>query len=126
MKNLFATILIFISGFTHADVFENISKAIKTSNASEIARHFGTTVDLSIINNEELYSKSQAEQLLRIFFQKNPVRSFAFSHNGVSKEGAKYAIGKIISTQGTIFRVYILIKQKGSEEFIQEFRIETE
>ena len=126
MKTLIFACLISITTDLNADIFESISKAIKTGSAKDISQYFNYSVDLTILSNEEVYSKVHAEQLLQDFFSKNPCKSFSIIHNGVSKEGAKFAIGKFIAANGASYRIYVLIKQNGSAEFIQEFRIEKE
>jgi hypothetical protein len=108
----------------YADVFTDIGNAIRSGDARAVARYFNSTVDLTILNQEEVYSKAQAEQVLRGFFSKNPPRTFTLIHKGVSKEGAKYAIGTLITTQGTEYRTYFFVKQTTSGELIQELRFE--
>jgi hypothetical protein len=120
-------ILLLVTGLTSAaylDIYSDISDAIRSGDARAVARYFGSTVDLTILNQEEVYSKAQAEQVLRDFFQKNTPRSFTLIHKGVSKEGAKYAIGNMVSSQGIQFRAYFFVKQSSSGEFIQELRFE--
>lgn len=56
------------------------------------------------------YSKTQAEFVIKDFFKKFPPTDFQFIHQGASKEGIKYAIGKY-SHSGGSFRVLVLIKQ---------------
>jgi hypothetical protein len=125
MRSLFVTILLLSSFFVHADIFEDISTAVKAGNAKAIGRYINNSVDLSILNQEEIYSKDHAEQLLQDFFQKNPPGSFTIIHQG-SKEGSKFAIGKMVSKAGVSFRFYIFIRQSSSGESIQELRIEKE
>jgi hypothetical protein len=108
------------------DIYENISNAIRNGNSSEISNFFNTNVDLTIGNQEEVYSKAQAEQVLKDFFVKNTPRSFTLIHQGLSKEGAKYAIGNLTTQQGNNYRTYFFIKQVGRSEFIQELRFEKE
>ncbi|MBK6525645.1 MAG: DUF4783 domain-containing protein [Crocinitomicaceae bacterium] len=45
-----------------------IVSAFKAGNATKIASYFAENVDLSILETENLYSKSQAEQILKAFF----------------------------------------------------------
>lgn len=115
-----------LSAYAILDIYENISNAIRTGNASEISRYFNTNVDLTIANQEEVYSKAQAEQVLKDFFSKNTPRSFTLIHQGLSKEGAKYAIGNLTTQQGNNYRTYFFIKQVGRSEYIQELRFEKE
>ena len=112
--------------FSLSDIFENISLLISSSNSRQISSYFGNNVDLTIVNAEEVYSKAQAEQILKDFFTKNPPKSFSIIHRGVSKEGSKYAIGNYITTNGGSFRTYVYVKTVGGAEQIQEMRFEKE
>jgi len=107
-----------------ADIYTDISNAIRSGDAKAVARYFNNTVDLTILDQEEVYSKAQAEQILRDFFSKNAPRSFTLIHKGVSKEGAKYAIGTLITAQGIEYRTYFFVKQTTTGEQIQELRFE--
>lgn len=124
---LFLTVMVInTSLMAGIDIYENIGNAIRSGNAEEISRYFNTNVDLTIGNQEEVYSKVQAEQILKDFFVKNTPRSFTLIHQGLSKEGAKYAIGNLTTQQGNNFRIYFFIKQSSRNEYIQELRFEKE
>ena len=115
-----------IHTFANFDVFEDISTAIRSGDAYAISRFFGTNVDLTILNQEEMYSRAQAEQLLKDFFSKNNPISFSIIHTGISKEGSKYAIGNLTTSQGVTYRTYFYIKQSGNISYIQELRFMVE
>ncbi len=126
MKNILTAIaLILVSTFSTTaslDVFDDVGNALRSGDARSISRFFGNTVDLTIVNQEEVYSKVQAEQILRDFFSKNTPRSFTIIHKGESKEGARYAIGSLVTTQGITYRTYFYVKQQGGTSIIQELR----
>lgn len=103
---------------------DEISSAIKAGNATLVSKHFAESVDLKILNQEDIYSKAQAELLLKDFFTKNGVKSFSIVHNG-SKNNAEYAIGKL-ETNKVKYRVYFLLKKTGDKILIHQFRIEPE
>lgn len=105
-----------------ADLLDDIANALRSGDAKSVSRFFGNTIDLTILSQEEVYSKTQAEQVLKDFFQKNPPRSFSVLHKGESKEGAKYAIGTMTTAQGQVFRTYFFIKVKSGQPIIQELR----
>lgn len=73
-----------------------------------------------------MYSKAQAEMVLKDFFSKNSPKSFTIIHRGVSKEGARYAIGTLTTTQGQNIRTYFFFKESGGMAYIQELRFEKE
>jgi hypothetical protein len=124
------TILTFILTFISVissqafDVYSDITNAIRSGEARSVSVYFNNTVDMTINNNEDVYSKIHAEQVLKEFFKKNTPKSFTLIHKGVSKEGSKYAIGNMAASNGTKYRVYLFIKQVGSKELIQEIRFE--
>jgi Domain of unknown function (DUF4783) len=125
-KSIFTIILLLIlstAGFSF-DIYGDITNAIRSGDAKSVAIYFNNSVDLTINSNEEVYSKTHAEQVLKEFFQKNPPKSFSLIHKGISKEGSKYAIGNMVSAKGIQFRIYFFIKQIGNEELIQEIRFE--
>lgn len=107
-------------------IFDEVSSAIRSGDAKGIAKFFNGNVELTIINQEDVYSKAQAEMVLRDFFTKNTAKSFSIIHNGVSKEGDKYAIGTLSTTQGVNYRTYFYIKESGGSSYIQELRFERE
>lgn len=104
-------------------VLDDISLAIRSGNAREVAKYFDTSVEVTIHNESKVYSKQQAEMVLKDFFTKNPVTSFNIIHKGSSNEGSQYGIGTLL-TGGGSFRTYIYIKQKGDVFFVQEMRFE--
>lgn len=104
------------------DVFDDIANALRSGDARAVSRYFGNTVDLTIGSQEEVYSKMQAEQILKDFFSKNSPRSFTIIHQGLSKEGARYAIGSLVTAQGVTYRTYFFVKIQGNSAVIQEIR----
>ena len=121
---LFVALMMLVS-FTKAGELENISLAIQTGNAAEVAKYFDNTVSITVFNSEGSYSKAQAEMVLKDFFSKNSPRSFKIIHKGNSSEGSQYAIGTLVSAKGS-FRTYIYIKKKGNAYLIQEIRFEND
>ncbi len=112
------------SAFALQQLFDEIAGSIRSGNAPSVAKYMNSNVDLTILNQEDVYSKAQAEVVLRDFFSKNPPKTFTIIHQGASKEGAKYAIGNMETTNGTSFRVYIFLKQASGNLLIHELRFE--
>ena len=112
--------------FTQPDVCDDISSTIGAGDSKQLASYFDNMVELTIMNREDTYSKTQAELIVRDFFSKNPPKSFAIIHKGSSKEGTLFAIGNLTSTKGAVFRTSFLARQSGGKYLIQELRFETE
>lgn len=107
-----------------ADINEEIASAIKAGNSKVIASYFSDNVDLKVLNQEDVYSKAQAELIIKDFFTKHPVKSFNIIHKS-SKNDSQFAIGKLETANGK-FRVYFLLKKSGEKLHIHQFRIEPE
>ena len=105
-----STFLLNISAVAQSDVITNVRTAMKTGSSKELSKHFNEMVELNINGNKSSYSKTQAEFVLKDFFKNNPPVDFQYVHQGASKEGIKYAIGKYTYNDGS-FRVVVLVKQ---------------
>jgi len=107
------------------EIINNGKMALKTGSSKELSRYFNDIVELSIAGEKSSYNKSHAEIVLKDFFKKYPPVDFQYIHQGSSKEGLKYAIGKYSYTGGS-FRVYILIKQFKGNYFIDTLEFSKE
>ena len=124
MKRFFTLLLIsgLFSSFTILISIEDIIVAFKGGNAPQIARYFDNTVEITLPEKSNSYSKSQAEMILRDFFINNPVKSFDVIHKG-ENAGSQYCIGTLFTKTGS-FRTTIFMKQKGGKQSLQEIRFE--
>ena len=120
---IFLFLLIPFNGIVAADVIETLGNSMKNGNSTEIASYFGATVDLTVLEEEDVYSKSQAEVILRNFFKSHIPKDFTVLHQGASKEDSKYVIGNLVTSNGN-FRCYFLLKNINGKFTIQELRIE--
>ena len=119
-------LIVSISSFAFSvDLIDGISNAIRSGNPKNISKYFIENIDLKVIAKEDVYSKEQAEMILKDFFIKHPVKSFTVAHKSEPKGGSQYVIGTLETSNGK-FRIYFLIKTTGSNSLIQQFRIETE
>jgi len=108
------------------DITDDVANAMKTGNASNVAKFFPANIDLKVLNKEDVYSKAQAELILKDFFAKNPIKSFAVIHKGTSKNGDQFSIGTYETTAGKKFRTYFLFKKEKTGLTIQQMRFETQ
>ncbi len=107
-----------------AQVPDEIIVGLRTGNASSLAKYFNQNVELVVLDNENVYSKAQAEQVLVDFFKKNPPQKFVIIHQG-GKDDSSYVIGNL-QVPSNKFRVYFLIKTKNNMPYIHQLRIEKE
>jgi hypothetical protein len=126
MKKVFTPVIllaILLHSLTvKAEIFDDISLAIKGADVKNLSKNFNSSIDLTIGTQENTYSRIQAEQILREFFVSNKPAGFTIIHQGLSKEGAKYAIGSLTTSQGKNYRVYLYVKQIGNVYLVNELR----
>jgi hypothetical protein len=105
---------------------EEIYSAIKVGNSKVLAKYFNANVELVILDKEGVYSKTQAELILRDFFSKNIPSNLVKRHEGKSgKEASKYVICTLTTAKGQ-YRVYFVMKSNNGEFTIHQFRIEND
>jgi hypothetical protein len=101
---------------------DGIVTSIQNGNAAGLAEFFNENVELVVQTHDDVYSKSQAQQIVAEFFKVNKPKQFSIIHQG-GKDGARYAIGSLTTNAGT-FRVYFLLKNKDNISYIHQLRIE--
>lgn len=124
----FITIIYFLTTISlgsFADINDDIANAIRSGNSKELSKFFGENVELKLFDLEDIYSKAQAELIIKDFFKKHTVESFFISHKSTPKNDSMYAIGTLQTTQGK-FRTYFFIKKLNNKLVIQQFRIESD
>ena len=125
LKKYSLILILFFSISVSADTFDDVALAIKKSNQKDISKYFNQTVELTILDNEGVYSKPQAEVILKNFFAQNPPTNVAINHRGSSTQGSKYATAIYEYSKGK-YRIYIYMKESATGMIIQELRIEKE
>ena len=122
---LFLASILLVLGLRAQDpTRDKVVLAMKTGNAKELAEQFIPNIDLTIKETSEVYSKAQAEQIIRKFFNDHAPVDMVIEHSGVSKFGDKYYIG-ILRTRNGYFRVTFFLKKNGDLMQVKQLRIET-
>ena len=121
-------ILSFVAPFSlSSQLAENISiitKAIGDGDAATLGNYFDASVELTILDKQDVLDKTQATEAVKSFFLKNKPRSYNMVHQGTSKGNAShYTIGDL-QTASSNYRVYLYYKSAGDKVLIQEMRIE--
>lgn len=117
------SLLLFLGVQGQDAVKDKVVASMKAGNSKDLAQLFIPNIDLTVKESSDVYSKAQAEQILRKFFNDNPPVDMVIEHSGVSKFGDKYFIG-ILRTRSAYFRVTFFLK-KGDEDFqVKQLRIE--
>lgn len=109
--------------YAQDDVFRQIESAVQSGDATVISQMIKGTADITIGEEEGTYTNTQAEFVLKSFFQKTPPRTAKLMHRGTSNNMV-YSIGTYTSTNNTSMRLYILLKQDSGRYYLQELRFE--
>ena len=126
MKSFFTIASLFmvtlLSSFKINAGIDDVVAAMKTGNASQLAKFFDNNIEIAMPDKSNTYSKSQGELVLKDFFNNNGVITFEVIHSG-DNAGAQYVIGNLQTKKGT-YRTTIYIKQKADKQVLQEIRFE--
>lgn len=124
MRLLLVFMLLFsIPAFAQTD--DQISQSIRIGDTKSLCAFLADDVSMKIIDKEDIYSRVQAEMIIKDFFSKNTPKTYTPKHNGTSRSGAQYTIGRLETSNGA-YRTSYFTKKIGTSLIIQEFRIEKE
>ena len=105
------------------DIVDTLSTLFKSANSKEISKNFSSSIELKVNDEEDVYSKAQAEQILREFFTKSIPVSSTVVH--LINTNPNYRFGILaLTTKNGKFRVAITLKKTANTFFITELRIE--
>lgn len=97
--------VVYANGQSGKTIPKPIKKALISGDAKDLASHFDKNIELLVLDNADIYSKAQAELIIKDFFKKNVPSKLVIENQGES-EGIKYSIGKLRTSKGD-FRIYI-------------------
>jgi hypothetical protein len=101
---------------------DEVVGAMKNGDAGVLSKYFDQTVEISLPDRSDAYSKTQAEVVLKDFFQTKGVKSFATEHRS-GNNGSVFCIGTLNTRSGN-YRTTIHMKTRSDKQLLQEIRIE--
>ncbi|WP_113635553.1 DUF4783 domain-containing protein [Nubsella zeaxanthinifaciens] len=128
-KSLLALMVMFLhlqpQAVTQGDIADELALNFKQGNSKEIAKSFAPSIELIIIDQEDVYNRAQAEQILKDFFLKNSPSKTSIIHKLSNSPNYRLTILSL-QTKNEKFRVTITMKKSGNAFLITELRIEPE
>lgn len=122
--SLFLVLLLIMGGLrAQGDVKDQVVSAIGSGNATALAKNMVANVDMTLPSASDYYSKAQAEQILRKFFDEHPPKGLSIVHEGTNRTGDSYYIGNLATAKGD-FRVTFFLKKTGEAYQVKQLRIE--
>lgn len=96
--------------------------ALKKGNADLLLKYVDKTVNITLPDKTNTFSKSQAELVLKDFFKNNAVKDFELTtQNNTNK--VQYISGTLQTLSGD-YKTTIYIKQKADKHFLHEIKFE--
>ena len=112
-----------LGSFAQGGVKDRVVGALGRGDASTLAADLMPNVDLTLPEASAFYSKAQAQQMLRKFFDGNAPRGMNVAHQGTNQMGESYYIGNLATAKGD-FRVTFFLKKNGDTFLVKQLRIE--
>lgn len=116
------TSLLFTLAFRPALSIDNVIGALRNGNTGELSKHMDESVDLSLPDRSDSYSKAQAVLILKDFFSRNGVSGFEVKHKG-DNSGNQYCIGTL-QTRAGAYRTTVFMKAHAGKQVIKEIKIQ--
>lgn len=119
-----AMCLVIAVGFANInDVIDDIASCVRGGNTKELSKYFSSTVSMTLLNDEGIYSRVQAEIILRDFFSKNAPTGVKIAHRLDSNPNFRYVVLNLETSKDT-FRVSYKLTNNDNAFQVTEFRIE--
>lgn len=119
------TLLSSTTFYTSNNILNDIGNLIIDKDAVQLCKLISENIDLTIVDVEQTYSKSQAEQVLKGFFKNHKMKDFKVLHSGSNNKTLEFAIARLV-TENTSFRAFILVDKTGESDQLIELRFEEE
>jgi len=121
---LIMTLLFFVvRSQDNSEVLAPVIQAISSADAKNLAVHFNNTVGLNLPGQENTFSASQGEMIMKDFFKKSPPDSFSLIRDGNLDDTSVFAICSYLS--GDLqYQVYVYLKKENSGYRIQKLNFE--
>ena len=105
------------------DIVDTVCALFKSANTKEIGKNLSSSVEMTVNGEEDVYSKAQAEQILREFFTKNTPLNSSIVHR--IDTNPRYRFGVLaLGTKTGKYRVAVTLKKTANVFLITELRIE--
>ncbi len=108
-----------------ADPVERTAALIKTNSVKELVKTFASNIELTILSEDNVYSREQAEVILNNFFTKDTPTGIKIIHRVDSNPELRFAVC-ILNTRNGNFRTSFSLRSSNGNYEVTELRIEEE
>jgi hypothetical protein len=121
----FLVILYLSRSVSPVDPIDKVAGLIKEGNVHELAKLFASNIEVTILGDENVYAKDQAELILDKFFSQNKPKTVKMLHKINSNPNYRFGV-LIVNTDKGPYRVAYTLKGTGGDLAMIELRIEAE
>lgn len=107
------------------DPVDKIAELLKKANITELEKQFGANIDITILKEENVYSKTQASMILSKFFTQNKPKSVKIIHKVNTNNVYRFGVIQVVTDKGT-YRVSCTLNGVNGILQIIDLRIEPE
>jgi hypothetical protein len=111
-----------LTAFKPLASLEDVISALRTGNASELSKYVDESIEISLPDKTDSYSKAQALMVLQDFFNTYEVKGFVVKHKGDNGSN-QFCIG-ILKMKNTNFRTTIFMKTRNGKQIIKEIQFQ--
>ena len=108
---------------SHFDVIDDITESFKQGDSKQLSNHFSSTLSLTLLKNDGVYSKIQAEIILKEFFNRSTPQEVKLINKLDSNPHFKYVVLQMETNKGDFRVSYKLSSEEGSYK-ITELRLD--
>ena len=120
--SLLLGLTLLLSAFNTQSSIDSVISALRSGNSAELSKYFDESVDITLPDKSDSYSKAQAQLIVKDFFGNNGVKGFELRHKGDSP-GGHYCSGTLQTSAGN-FRTNVFMKIKNGRELLKEIRFQ--
>ncbi|HEY8783669.1 MAG TPA: DUF4783 domain-containing protein [Mucilaginibacter sp.] len=118
-------ILYLLPGVSFVDPIDEVAQLIRQGNIHELSKMFSPNIEITILDEENVYSKAQAELILDKFFSQNKPRAVKILHKISSNPNYRFAV-LIVNTDKGPYRVAYTLKATGGNLMMTDIQIDRE
>ncbi len=127
MKQIFTflsvALLFTLSSFKPANGLDDVISALRSGNATELAKYIDDNIEITLPDKTDSYSRSQAVAVLQDFFNNNGVKGYELKHKG-DNGGSQFCIGTLQTKSGN-YRTTVFMNTKNGRQMVKEIKFQS-
>lgn len=125
LKILSILAILTLTGYSSqfGDVTDDVSGYFKSGDTKQLSTYFSSSISIALRDDEGVYSRVQAEIVLREFFNRNSPKDIKLLHRIDSNPNFRYVVLDLITDKGSYRLSYKMVSEANKFK-MTELRIE--